>query len=63
MRNNWSVFNNLLFQYDPTIEYHNQSLTVIGSMNNKCQFCDAFKWKDEMHKCAVSIASFTFFTG
>ncbi|XP_018784607.1 PREDICTED: uncharacterized protein LOC108966269 [Bactrocera latifrons] len=47
MRNDWAVFNGTGFQYDPSIEYHNHALIVIGSMNKKCQYCDAFKWKDE----------------
>lgn len=47
IRNNWSVFNNSGFQYDPLLDYHNHCLIIIGSMNRKCRFCEAFKWKDE----------------
>ncbi|CAH1113080.1 unnamed protein product [Psylliodes chrysocephalus] len=47
MRKDWSVFNGTGFQYDPSVEYHNQPLIVIGPMNKKCQYCDAFKWKNE----------------
>ncbi|GFW47947.1 uncharacterized protein TNCV_2401341 [Trichonephila clavipes] len=47
IRKDWSVFNFTGFQYDASIEYHNHPLIVIRSMNKKCQYCDAFKWKDE----------------
>ncbi|GFY14242.1 ATP-dependent DNA helicase [Trichonephila clavipes] len=47
IRKDWSVFNGTRFQYDASIEYHNHPLIVIGSMNKKCQYCDAFKWNDE----------------
>ncbi|GFV36268.1 uncharacterized protein TNCV_2233151 [Trichonephila clavipes] len=35
-------------QYDASIGYHNHPLIVIGSMNKKFQYCDAFKWNDEI---------------
>lgn len=61
MRNNWSVFNNSGFEYDPLIDYKNHILIVVGLMNKKCQFCDALKWKDETTGmcCSNSFPSFT----
>ncbi|KFM63267.1 hypothetical protein X975_07584, partial [Stegodyphus mimosarum] len=47
MHNSWSVFNDSGLQYDPSTDYHNHPLIVIGSMSKKCQFRDALKSKDE----------------
>ncbi|GFT42264.1 helitron_like_N domain-containing protein [Trichonephila clavipes] len=59
LRKDWSVFNGTGFQYDASVEYHNHPLIVIGSMNKKCQYCDAFKWNDETAgECAVPVVYF-----
>lgn len=33
--------------YDPDIAYDSDKIVKIGSMNYKCQWCNALKWKDE----------------
>ncbi|GFX00983.1 uncharacterized protein TNCV_4579491 [Trichonephila clavipes] len=54
IRKDWSVFNGTGFQYDASIEYHNHPLIVIGSMNKKCEYCDAFKRNDETNGMCCS---------
>ncbi|XP_025408974.1 uncharacterized protein LOC112682560 [Sipha flava] len=33
--------------YDPDIAYRTDTSVALGSMTYKCQWCNAFKWKDE----------------
>lgn len=35
------------FMYDPKITYETDKSVVLGDMKQKCQFCNAFKWKEE----------------
>nr|XP_036214835.1 uncharacterized protein LOC118680209 [Bactrocera oleae] len=57
MTKDWSVFNGTGFQYDPLVEYSNHPLIVLGSMDKKCQHCNAFKWKDETAGMCCSTVS------
>ncbi|KFM71124.1 hypothetical protein X975_02399, partial [Stegodyphus mimosarum] len=63
MHNSWSLFNDSGLPYDPSIDYHNHPLIVIGSMSKKCQFCDALKEKDETAGmcCSKGKVSFSLF--
>ncbi|XP_050340695.1 uncharacterized protein LOC126767147 [Bactrocera neohumeralis] len=40
-------FNRLAFEYDPEVDNSSHSPIMIGSMDNECQYCHAFKYKGE----------------
>lgn len=42
-----SSFNRLAFEYDPEIEYSSHSKIIIGEMDKECEYCHAFKFKNE----------------
>jgi len=43
----WGDMNLLALNYDPAIEYESIPILQIGSMTERCRFCDALKWKKE----------------
>jgi hypothetical protein len=43
----WASLNRLTFEYDPEIDYSSHELIMIGSMDQKCQHCHAFKYEGE----------------
>ncbi|XP_046965797.1 uncharacterized protein LOC124534146 [Vanessa cardui] len=45
--NTWNSFHEAAFDYDPSIDYINHRLILIGRMDKKCTYCEALKWKEE----------------
>lgn len=52
--NNLERLKNHAFHYDPRIEYENVQEINIGKMNNKCQYCNAMRFKDESKNMCCS---------
>lgn len=50
----WAVFNNLVFKYDPEMNYENISLLKIGNMDIKCIHCGAYRFKGEANGICCS---------
>lgn len=46
-RRNPASYERIAFQYTPAINYTQDELVAIGSMNKVCQYCNAYKYQNE----------------